>query len=548
MIGVVANANAGKSTLINAILGEKVLPQNYKCCTSVITNVTLIDIDEPLMLDHGKEVKGGKNILKAIRALNTEIRETDDAAVKDISLYCKPAPKPETPAATVLKLDGMLKLVDMPGIDETDNQVVKDSMNQLLSMCHGLLIMIKYDGIKSDSFASLITQVEAQAPHLFKTKGAITFVISQADCLRNDTDSSDDEWSVDVISDLKSELCEFVAKRLPQIQTMTMMEDIPIPMSGPKYPNFVRDVHIVATSVDQKLCGGHDFGQLLEILSNLHSLRSELILQRKVSLCDAISDEFQNVLSDTRGSWPEAAQDAITGRNAEVDFWQKIMILSTIVTIPLGGAALWAGCAVRGAAAAAALGMGLISSELAGNAGGATLGGQCVVGAGQVDAVGATKAAQRLRDENLFVVAREAEHGSTYKDVKMAGGKVLYIGEFRYKQPHGLGRLFWPSTQYEAFIGDFECGQPTQGIFLNELGFFVGHVKKVLGQWTVSGYQADDPSESTGVCNICFERPSMQTEQRIFSPCGHGHACTQCAKDLSECPTCRSVITDVVRF
>jgi len=531
MIGVIANANAGKSTLVNAILGQKVLPQNFKCCTSVVTNVSLVDLDEPLMMYQGNETTGSQDILKKLKSMNEEVRREENVAVKDVSIFCKPSPKDANENANEINRTGMLKLVDMPGVDETDNEVVKASLEQLLSMCHGLWILTKYDAIQSDGLTRLIQQVQRNAPHLI-SGGAITFIISQVDQIRYDSDTEDeDERELNAIAGLKSALRTFLYNRFPDNE------------------QWVDEVNILATSVDKRLTGGHDFHHLFDVLANTSQKRSDLIRARKTQLSASIGSHFKSLVQQAP-AWPVAAQKAIEKQSAQIGFWIGFTAVSAVVTIPIGGAALWAGCAIRGVLAGAGAAIASLGGYLGASADGAsTLGGQRVVGGGAVDAQGAQAALEKLKQENTEIVASHVQAGKKYKDVLMdcSGNKVLYVGEFRYKRPHGKGRLFWPSTQYEAFIGDFESGEPKKGNFLNEHGFFVGHMERAFGGWAPHGFQADDPTDP-GLCSVCLDRPSMQVEQKFFQPCGHGQVCTVCAASLNECPLCREPVESIGRF
>ncbi|CAE7800433.1 unnamed protein product [Symbiodinium sp. CCMP2592] len=136
---------------------------------------------------------------------------------------------------------------------------------------------------------------------------------------------------------------------------------------------------------------------------------------------------------------------------------------SFIVTIPLGGWGLALGCAVRCAAAGTALGLGVaasavhVQSEKEGQAmqegESPTLGGVQCLGGGALGALGAEEANRRVVFDKTAASLLE---GKVYEDtlVDPAGG-AIYIGEFVGEVPHGRGRLFWSSTNYEAFIGRF---------------------------------------------------------------------------------------------
>eukprot|EP00439_Symbiodinium_sp_Y106_P056738 s1135_g7.t7 len=473
MIGIIGDSNTGKSTLLNALLGQKLLPTSYKSCTSAITNVQLLKSEQPKLSYqwNGAEevVEGRREILARIKSLNEQVRERESKHILDLCVACSPIDS----LVSAGICDGSLRLVDMPGQDETDNPVVKDCFQQLLSMCHGLIILVKYNSVKSDSLAVLLDRISDLAPHLYSTPGALTFVISQCDALRADGDSDDEvDTPKDAFKDLKKELLQYLANR-----DCLML-----------YPGFLSDVRVLCVSVDQKMVGGHEFGLLVEAIGDLHGIIAELKRARQVKLCQEITDTCVDRLQAVRGEYPSRAQEVISAAKQNELVNQASMAVaaaSFIVTIPLGGWGLALGCAVRCAAAGTALGLGVaasavhVQSEKEGQAmqegESPTLGGVQCLGGGALGALGAEEANRRVVFDKTAASLLE---GKVYEDtlVDPAGG-AIYIGEFVGEVPHGRGRLFWSSTNYEAFIGRFKNGMPREGSFLNEKGFCVARCK-----------------------------------------------------------------------
>merc|ERR1719215_1112711 len=95
MIVIIGDSNTGKSTLLNSLIGQKLLPQNYKSCTSAITCVTFTDVQNPVLTFSEEESSetfvGKKDIQAKIKALNEEIRGRgkQKQEVTTISLQCK---------------------------------------------------------------------------------------------------------------------------------------------------------------------------------------------------------------------------------------------------------------------------------------------------------------------------------------------------------------------------------------------------------------------------------------------------------------------------
>ncbi|CAE7758905.1 unnamed protein product, partial [Symbiodinium pilosum] len=94
---------------------------------------------------------------------------------------------------------------------------------------------------------------------------------------------------------------------------------------------------------------------------------------------------------------------------------------------------------------------------------------------GTLGAIGAQEAHGRVSFDKT---AASIQEGKVYEDTLIdPDGAAIYIGEFVGEVPHGRGRLFWSSTNYEAFIGRFKNGVPREGVFLNEKGFCVSRCK-----------------------------------------------------------------------
>lgn len=296
----------------------------------------------------------------------------------------------------------------------------------------------------------------------------------QVDGLRQD-ESDDEDDAVRALSDLKKELLQFLANR-----DCLML-----------FPGFLSDVKVFCISVDTKLVGAHDFEKLLKAVEELHGIIHDLKRSRQVKLCKEIYETFIDRLETLGKVYPARAAEVIENERHEQVVRQTSMAVaaaSFLVTIPLGGWGVAMGCAVRCAAAGTALGVGVVASSTAANAsaeGSAerpdTLGGQLCQSAGRFGAVGAELANQRVVFNRT---AASIQEGKVYEDTLLdRDGSPLYIGDFAGEVPHGSGRLFWKTTNFEAFIGRFKNGRPREGLFINEKGFCVARC------------QAHNPSE-----------------------------------------------------
>ena len=524
MIGIIGDSNTGKSTLLNALLGQRLLPTSYKSCTSAITSVRLVDSGEAQLSFNWKNIDetivGRKEVVNRIKSLNEEIRESASKEVVDLRVECQPSSK----LFDLGICDGSLRLVDMPGQDETDNPVVKECFDQLLSMCHGLICLVKHSAVRSDSLAVLLDRIAVQAPHLLTTQGAMTFVISQVDLLRQDDsdEEGDDKSSHRILNDLKRELLQYLANR-----DCLML-----------FPGFLSDVKVFCVSVDGKMTGGHEYEKLLESVGELHSIIQELKTTRKVKLCKEIYEILMDRMEQVEKEYPARASEVIESERHEKAVRNASMAVaaaSSLVTIPLGGWGIWAGCDVRCAAAGTALGVGVVASTVNpaqitdSEANKETLGGQCCVGAGRFGAIGAEEANQRVIFNRTASSIRE---GKAYEDTLLDRDSApVYIGDYVGNVAHGQGRLFWKSTNFEAFIGRFKNGLPREGLFINEKGFCVARAEvSADGVVRLSGVQ---PDEEISVLN---DTPPAEPLVRLedFLETSKGYQVEQTAKALPD--------------
>jgi hypothetical protein len=452
MIGIIGDTETGKSTLLNALLGEPLLPQNYKPCTSVIANAKLVDRAVPLLTyvweGANERVEGTTGIHAQIQTLNEEmLRKSGLATVVDLSLWARGHPAFDEAGVC----DGSLTLVDMPDLDETGSPFVNTCLEHLLVMCHGLLVVVKCDSIKSDSLAVMVDRISRLAPHLLSTPGAVTFVISLVDTLLPDDANEGLDSTTASMNTLKRTLKKYLANR----DCLLL------------YPGFLSDVRVVATSVNQNE-GDHEFNQLIEVVTELHRTSKDLRLSRKLKIADGIMSTFRGLLAGLfeRQTYPDRAKQVLKACTA-------VSAVSFLVTIPLGGWGLTVGCDMLRQKGAEA-----------------TLGGVPVVGGSVLGAVGAEEANKGVKFD---VSAQEIREGVTYEDTLVTdNGLPLYIGTFRGNRPDGRGRLFWPSTNHEAFIGEFVGGFPRDGTFFDERGFFVAHARVGADGKLELGVQPDD--------------------------------------------------------
>jgi hypothetical protein len=186
----------------------------------------------------------------------------------------------------------------------------------------------------------------------------------------------------------------------------------------------------------------------------------------------------------------------------------------------------------------------------------ALVGGQVVITAPGLCCRGARFAAENIEVPTAnMVYASEDDEGKPYEDIVLwpdTTDRVLYVGQFKGKTPHGSGRIFWKDTQFEAFVGSFLNGKAVEGVFISKRQVVIGHLRIHENgdgrvELEVSGFQPEAMYDPNEPCVICLENPTMLTEGRVMAPCHHGCVCVACLNGLSECPLCRTTITGDAR-
>jgi len=427
--------------------------------------------------------------------------------------------------------NGQVKLIDMPGRNEVDNPIVKECTDVATSLCHSVMILVKYDNICTEATARMLETLVEEAPHLFDFEHGlgtgltpVMFVITQVDefdnCHLDDPGDRDDAIS------LKEDFLQFLKNR----------------GCFKRFPGLLERAPIFAVGISQRVQAGvpfkyeYDLEDLLATLTAVHHSRLMLLESRKVKLATHICQFFREDLALGADAYPIFASIAL-GKQ-----WSKVQVVTTTIgvgSLALGGWMAYAACAARGVAVAAVgAGSGQLftSSAMAGAFGGSAgmvssvatasavfassgaaaagtaaaagapcvlfaagaimvggaaslgggiaafvIGGQIVATAAGVGCVGAHAAVKAIElPTSASVAASEKEGGEPYQDILMwrdSSRNVLYVGQFRGKVPNGTGRLFWEDTQTESFVGEFADGRIKEGYFISKRMVVIGRLK-----------------------------------------------------------------------
>lgn len=134
-VAVIANTSSGKSTLINAIVGRKILISKNKPCTArnikIFDNDNASDVVAHILFEDGTYSRTDKYSMELADEYNTESQNK----IKEMILECN--------FAGIENLQKSVVLIDTPGPNNALNEEhAKETENFLKSMSEGLILYV----------------------------------------------------------------------------------------------------------------------------------------------------------------------------------------------------------------------------------------------------------------------------------------------------------------------------------------------------------------------------------------------------------------------
>ena len=153
-INVIATMSSGKSTLINALLGQKLMPAKNEACTATITEIR--DTDDPHFAAVAYD--DGGVVIQKIPELTLEIMEELNSNEKVSRVYAE---------GNIPFLDARstaLELVDTPGPNNAQNQAHKNTTYRAINNDSNNLILYVLNGtqLSTNDDASLLRYISEQ--------------------------------------------------------------------------------------------------------------------------------------------------------------------------------------------------------------------------------------------------------------------------------------------------------------------------------------------------------------------------------------------------
>lgn len=173
-INVIATMSSGKSTLINALLGKKLMPSKNEACTAVITEILDTDTEQFQAVVYNEENEIIGNVEDLTYATMEQLNSNEE--VHRISA--------EGDIPFLDSRSTALMLVDTPGPNNAQNQAHKNTTYRAINSDSNNLILYVLNGtqLSTNDDASLLSYVAAQIQKGGKqVRDRFLFVINKMD-------------------------------------------------------------------------------------------------------------------------------------------------------------------------------------------------------------------------------------------------------------------------------------------------------------------------------------------------------------------------------
>jgi len=175
-IPFLGGSNAGKTTIINGIIGKDILPTDLNECTKRGIIIRYSDTDDislrkanfesEQVLDKtnyffhaGHEIcKGEKDVKETLKGLNYDFNENEE----DSFYYIRARIKLFDEMGLDPSLKEMIYLIDFPGYG-TGNVFEKEIYNKVMSICNSFVFVVKNSVIKENNTKAVLDSIFTQA-------------------------------------------------------------------------------------------------------------------------------------------------------------------------------------------------------------------------------------------------------------------------------------------------------------------------------------------------------------------------------------------------
>lgn len=203
-IGVIALVKSGKSTLINAILGNEFLPSGNAPETARIVRVKHNpELPNGRLVDgNGVSCEGANTIQSHLRDLNINFRKTFAYVPEDELVLEAPLHAFKDEAFKNQKFD----ILDTPGPNEAGAEALRTKVERLLHDVDVIIYLLDYTKLKTEEEKSLFARLSDTRTELIKQyESRLFFVVNKID-MQNRTGLKPNETASYVVDILKKQI------------------------------------------------------------------------------------------------------------------------------------------------------------------------------------------------------------------------------------------------------------------------------------------------------------------------------------------------------
>jgi small GTP-binding protein len=179
-VAVIATVKAGKSTFLNALLGNEYLPTSNVPETSSILYIKH-SMHETYLQKNSYRVVGQKEILEAIKERNKIFRENGVDSIGKYILFI--------PYKKIENVEGVnFQFVDTPGPNEAGNIAIKNQVEKILQAADVIVYLLDYTKLNTKDENDLVDEIKGIRSDLFNdAKNRLFFVINKIDDIKKNS-------------------------------------------------------------------------------------------------------------------------------------------------------------------------------------------------------------------------------------------------------------------------------------------------------------------------------------------------------------------------
>lgn len=319
-IAVLALIKAGKSTFINALLGNEFLPSNAFPETSRI--VRIIHSQEIKLQDTTNEnivILGLDNIREYVRKLNVDAREKNIQPIEDELILYAPIFKLKDE-----RLNGVsFEILDTPGPNEAGADKLRERVESLLSKIDVIVYLLDYTRLNQQAEKELLEKINDLRQDLLESiKNRMFFVVNKIDA-KTEHSQNEKETIEFVYSNISKSIPTITKDKVLVVSSeYALLSRMLLSNNFNRKKDFAKILYgLKGLNKTNEECI-NDCGELLKdsfiedvenkVISHIYSNRSAIFLDTIVSELLSITKNLQNYFKTAYGTLNQDVEQLTT--------------------------------------------------------------------------------------------------------------------------------------------------------------------------------------------------------------------------------------------